>query len=227
MNEPFKCQSHIYGTRTRPSLYLQTMMTSSYGKIFRATGPLWGACIGDRWIPLTKARDAEFDVFLDRSMPAQTVEQTMGDLGRHRAHDDVTVSADVVEPDGTKPSTFTLTGDFNTFSPKFRWIPIHSPGWCLSIWQIRSRSSARAKTNLLNKSLCYTCASNMHETYHRIPIYFGRCHTQRYWFNYSRRIQPDGRHMIADKSNDIPLNINIQIIHNTFSIQYPLHDFAR
>ena len=35
------------------------MMTSSNGNIFRLTGPLFGEFTGPRWIPLTKASDAE------------------------------------------------------------------------------------------------------------------------------------------------------------------------
>ena len=52
------------------------MMTSSNGYIFRVTGPLWEESTGDRWIPLTKASDAEFLCFL-WSVPEQTVEQTI------------------------------------------------------------------------------------------------------------------------------------------------------
>ena len=48
-----------------------SMMTSSNGNIFRITGPLCGKFTGHRWIPLTKASDAEF-----WSAPDQTVEQT-------------------------------------------------------------------------------------------------------------------------------------------------------
>ena len=33
-------------------------------KLFRATDPLWGASTGHRWIPFTKASDAEFWCFL-------------------------------------------------------------------------------------------------------------------------------------------------------------------
>ena len=40
------------------------MMTSSIGNIFRVTGPLCGEFTGDRWIPLTKASDAELWCFL-------------------------------------------------------------------------------------------------------------------------------------------------------------------
>ena len=39
------------------------MMTSSNGNIFRGTGPLCGEFTGYRWIPLTKASDAELWCF--------------------------------------------------------------------------------------------------------------------------------------------------------------------
>ena len=53
-----------------------TMMTSSNENIFRVTGPLWGESTGHRWIPLTKASEAELWCFL-WSAPEQTVEQTI------------------------------------------------------------------------------------------------------------------------------------------------------
>ena len=40
------------------------MMTSSNGNIFRVTGPLCGEFTGHRWIPRTKASDAELWYFL-------------------------------------------------------------------------------------------------------------------------------------------------------------------
>ena len=43
---------------------LTFMMTSSNGNIFRVTGPLWGEFTRHRWIPLTKASDAELWCFL-------------------------------------------------------------------------------------------------------------------------------------------------------------------
>ena len=52
------------------------MMTSSNGNISRVTGPLCGEFTGHRWIPLTKANDAELWSFLS-SVPEQTVEQTI------------------------------------------------------------------------------------------------------------------------------------------------------
>ena len=41
------------------AVYLSFMMTSSNGNIFRVTGPLCGEFTVHRWIPLTKASDAE------------------------------------------------------------------------------------------------------------------------------------------------------------------------
>ena len=41
------------------------MMASSNGNIFRVTGPLCGEFTGHRWIPLTKASDAELWCFFD------------------------------------------------------------------------------------------------------------------------------------------------------------------
>ena len=40
------------------------LMTSSNGNIFRVTGPLCGEFAGHRWIPRTKASDAELWCFL-------------------------------------------------------------------------------------------------------------------------------------------------------------------
>ena len=49
------------------------MMTSSNGNIFRVTGPYCGEFTGHRWIPHTKASDAELWCFL-WSSPEQMVE---------------------------------------------------------------------------------------------------------------------------------------------------------
>ena len=50
-------------------------MKSSYGKIFRITGPLWGESTGHWWIPLTKPSDVE-----RWSAPEQTTDQTIETL---------------------------------------------------------------------------------------------------------------------------------------------------
>ena len=49
---------------TRYCRYLLIMMTSSDGNIFRVTGLLCGEFTGHRWIPHTKASDAELWCFL-------------------------------------------------------------------------------------------------------------------------------------------------------------------
>ena len=52
------------------------IMASSNGNIFRVIGLLCGEFTGHRWIPLTKADDAELSCFL-WSAPEQTVGQTI------------------------------------------------------------------------------------------------------------------------------------------------------
>ena len=63
---------------------------SSKGNIFRVIGPLRGEITGHRWIPLTKASDAELWYFL-WSAPEQTVEQAIKTQGIWDTHHDVTV----------------------------------------------------------------------------------------------------------------------------------------
>ena len=68
------------------------MMTSSNENIFRVTGPLCGKLTGDRWIPLTKASDAELWCFFDlRLYKRLSNDREAGDLRCHHAHYDVNV----------------------------------------------------------------------------------------------------------------------------------------
>ena len=69
------------------------MMTSSNGNIFCVTGPLCGEFTGHRWIPLTKASDAELWCFLWSApwINGWVSNREAGDLRRHHAHDDVSV----------------------------------------------------------------------------------------------------------------------------------------
>ena len=69
------------------------MMTSSYGNIFRVTGPLCGEFTGRRWIPRTKASVAEFWCFLWSApwINGWVNNREAGDLRRHRAQYDVIV----------------------------------------------------------------------------------------------------------------------------------------
>ena len=68
------------------------MMTSSNGNIFRVSGLLCREFTGPRWIPLTKASDAELRCFL-WSVPwinGWVSNHEAGDLRRHRGLYDVT-----------------------------------------------------------------------------------------------------------------------------------------
>ena len=69
------------------------MMTSSNGNIFRATGHLCGEFTGQRWIPHTKASDAELWCFLWSAHWTNGWANTReaADLRRHRAHYDAIV----------------------------------------------------------------------------------------------------------------------------------------
>ena len=68
------------------------MMTSSNGNIFRVTGPLCGEFTGHRWIPHTKASDAELYCFsIWAWINGWVNNRKAGDLRRYRAHYDVTV----------------------------------------------------------------------------------------------------------------------------------------
>ena len=70
------------------------MMTSSNGNIFRVTGHLCGEFTGLRWIPRTKASDAELWCFLWAWINDWVNNCEAGDLRRHHAHYDVTVMHD-------------------------------------------------------------------------------------------------------------------------------------
>ena len=64
------------------------MMTSSNGNIFRVTGPLCGEFTGHRWIPRTKASDAELWCFslICARINGWVKNGCAGDLRRHRDH---------------------------------------------------------------------------------------------------------------------------------------------
>ena len=69
------------------------MMTSSNGNIFRVTGHLCGEFTGLRWIPRTKASDAELWSFLLICIwiNGWVNNRKAGDLRSYPAHSDVTV----------------------------------------------------------------------------------------------------------------------------------------
>ena len=74
-------------------LHFGFMMTSPNGNIFRVTGPLCGEFTGHRWIPRTKASDAELWCFLWSALWINGCENNReaGNLRGHRSHYDVIV----------------------------------------------------------------------------------------------------------------------------------------
>ena len=88
---------HNHVLATRPPAYVARGGTwwRLQWKHFRVTGPLCGELTGHRWIPLTKASDAELWYSL-WSVPWINVwinNREAGDLRCHCAHDDVIVMA--------------------------------------------------------------------------------------------------------------------------------------
>ena len=73
------------------------MMTSSTGNILRVTGHLRGEFTGHRWIPRTKASDAEFWFFslICAWINGWVNNREAGDLKRHRPHYDVIVMIEI------------------------------------------------------------------------------------------------------------------------------------
>ena len=71
-NTPDTMVPYVANPSTTVFTMHDVMVTSSNGNVFRVTGPLYGEYTGHRWIPLTKASDAEFWCFLS-SVPEETV----------------------------------------------------------------------------------------------------------------------------------------------------------
>ena len=73
------CICHILYLNIILCVIVYIIMTSSNRNFFCVTGPLCGEFVGHRWIPLTKASDAELWCFL-WSAPQETIEQTIETL---------------------------------------------------------------------------------------------------------------------------------------------------
>ena len=83
----YRRMSHLYDTSQ-----VRIMITSSGWDIFRVTGILCGEFTGHRWIPRTKASDADLWCFLWSVLDMRLSKQSRGwRFRRHRAHYDVTV----------------------------------------------------------------------------------------------------------------------------------------
>ena len=79
--------------KTYPSFRVAFMMTSPNGRIFCVAGPLCEGFTGHRWIPRTKASEVELWCFIWSALwiNGWVNNRVTGDLGRNRAHCDVTV----------------------------------------------------------------------------------------------------------------------------------------
>ena len=80
-------ESYFYGLGWLILLFcFYSMMTASYGKIFRVTEPLWGGFYSQK--PVTRSFDIFYDLHLNKQLSKQA---TRWGLRCHRAHYDVTV----------------------------------------------------------------------------------------------------------------------------------------
>ena len=87
-------QASVYNNRLQwLSDFASSMMTSSNGNLFSVTGSFCGEFTGHRWIPRTKASDAELWCFVWSSpwINGWINNREGGGLRRNRAHYDVIV----------------------------------------------------------------------------------------------------------------------------------------
>ena len=86
-------------------------------KHFRVTGLLYGKFTGDRWIPRTKASDAELCAWIN----GWVNNRESGDLKRHRVHYDVTVMTAFIM-DSRHP--YLLNNDDPPYNKMASWLQI-------------------------------------------------------------------------------------------------------
>ena len=117
-------------------LWLNIMKSSN---IFRVTGPLWGESTGHRWIPLTKASDAElwffFALCLNKRLSKQSLhrwfETPSRSLWRHCNELKVTS-----HPDGLYPMQYLIRMTYHSsvcHSDDLAEVGILS-GWAAANW---------------------------------------------------------------------------------------------
>ena len=118
------------------------MMTSSNGNIFRVTGHLCGEFTGPRWIPRTKASDAESLMFslIFVWVNDWVNNREVGDLRRYRVHCDVIVRKfrlwNIFHHKTMGHSRYTTISPghhVGCWCPSAEWAPDHQqPTWWLS-----------------------------------------------------------------------------------------------
>ena len=121
------------------------MMTSSNEAIFRVAGHLCGDFTGLRWIPRTKASDAELWCFLLICVwiNGWVNNRRAGDLRRHHAHYDVTIMICIMRIFSLGAELFIMTlwleniyritGPLWGKSTGYRLIPLIEGQWCLAL----------------------------------------------------------------------------------------------
>ena len=119
------------------------MITSSNGNIVRVTGSLCGKFTGHRWIPLTKASDAELWCFL-WSAPWINIwvnNREAGDLRCHHAHHDVIIMSHHfpscvcghVHPDSWHTATVQSVPEWHQ-QPAGLWEPLYNHPRMSRLW---------------------------------------------------------------------------------------------
>ena len=116
------------------------MMASSNGNIFRVTDPFQGEFNGHRWIPLTKASDAELWCFLwfthERTIGGAN-NRDAGDLRRHRLQNDVTVMFTRISLHKVMKSHEILLGGSSVRRNTRRVVSTHrGAGFVISIYRV-------------------------------------------------------------------------------------------
>ena len=117
------CHLSVIARKITRNSIVFSMMTSSNGNIFRVTGHLCGEFTGPRWIPHTKASDAELWCFFDLRLNKRLSKQSWGwwfetlscPLWRHR-------NEQLVQAKSQKASKFRITGFSSGKSTGDRWI---------------------------------------------------------------------------------------------------------
>ena len=100
------------------------IMTSSNGNIFSVAGHFNGEFPGHRWIPRTKASDAElWWFFICAWLNGWVNNREAGDLGRHRGHNDVFVMK-------------LLVSFQHICLALWKMWPIHYYNICVNDWQL-------------------------------------------------------------------------------------------
>ena len=119
----------VMATKDSSRLFDQPFVQTQIKKTskLRVTGRLWGEATGHRWIPLTKASDAELRFFfICVWINGWSNKRDVGDLRHHHAHYDVTV---MCLPENSS-APWSVPRSFHWFW--IQWLPDLLGWWLLS-----------------------------------------------------------------------------------------------